>query len=166
MRGMTRRKKSLWKAFCERLWDFFSQYSIRSFTWEMSVSLVSSPSQLLIWLLACARLQSQVHVKKEKEKKKAYRCSKFNAYYLLSSRGNSTLICLLCRPLCPCTRGNVNKTSMSILIYHTYDYRHAKFECHSLNIVRENTIIVQTFVTFETQLWPWVKVKGIGLGTI
>ena len=37
---------------------------------------------------------------------------------------------------------------------HAYVYRHAKFECHSVNTVRDMAIKVQVkhFVKFETQL--------------
>ena len=50
----------------------------------------------------------------------------------------------------------VIETNMIIIIYlyamHIYKYRHAKFECHSLNSVRDVTIKLQYNVNFETQL--------------
>ena len=50
-------------------------------------------------------------------------------------------------------------------ISHEYIYLHAKFECHSLNILQDITIKVQikAFVNFEKQWLLRVKVKVIGL---
>ena len=61
------------------------------------------------------RLRSQSHVNKEKEKK-AYRCSKFNAYCLLSCREHATLIVLSLPTRCDLASRSrsVIKTSMSI----------------------------------------------------
>ena len=54
-------------------------------------------------------------------------------------------------------------------ICHANVYRHAKFECHSLNIadilVNSKVQVKQNF-KFETQLRPWVKVKVIGLAKV
>ena len=49
-------------------------------------------------------------------------------------------------------------------IWHPYVYCHAKFECNSLNIVRD--IASCEVVKFEMHLWPWIKVKVITLAMV
>ena len=90
--------------------------------------------------------QSQGHVKKrKKEKKRLTVVAKFNAYYMLSfCRDNSTLNVFLCRPIVTLHQGQGDRNEYG----HTHDMhksidRHAKFECHSLNIVRDITSIEQ-----------------------
>ena len=103
---------------------------------------------------------------KQKKRKKAYRCSKFNAGCLLFCRHNLTLNFCLCRSTMTLHQGQGNRNEHGY-IWHAYVYRHAKFGCHSLNIVRDtsygyyNTSL--TFVRFEMELWPSMKSKVIGL---
>ena len=56
------------------------------------------------------------------------------AYCLLSYREHATLICCLCRPTVTLHQGQRNEHEH---IGHPKVYRHAKFECNSLNIVQD-----------------------------
>ena len=49
----------------------------------------------------------------------SYCCRKFNVYYLLSCRDNSTLICFSAKPLWPCIKVKVTVTSISMYATHT-----------------------------------------------
>ena len=69
----------------------------------------------------------------------AYRCSKYNACCLLSCRDNSTLNVCLCRPTMTLHHGQGHRNEHE-QICHAQVYRHAKFQCHSLNTVRHMTI--------------------------
>ena len=81
--------------------------------------------------------------KSRSRKKPAFRCNKFNTYSFLSCREKSTLI-LFC--LCRLT-GTFASRSRPLNehehICHAYVYRHAMFECHSLNIVWDIASIAQ-----------------------
>ena len=58
----------------------------------------------------------------------------------LRCRENSTLNDCLCRPTMTLHQGQGHRHEE---IYHACVYRHANFECHSLNSVRDMAIIVQ-----------------------
>ena len=94
----------------------------------------------------------------------AYRCSKFDLYWLLSCRDNSKLNFFLCWATVTWHQGQGLQNDHE---YISHAYLHAKFEYHSLTILQDITITVQVkaFVNFETQLLPWVKVKVIRLRT-
>ena len=70
------------------------------------------------------RFQSQGHVKM------AYRCSKFNAYCLLSCRDNSTLIFCLCQPTVTLHQGQG----------HRNEYEHIIMSCISTVVPSLNAI--------------------------
>ena len=98
----------------------------------------------------------------EVERNVAYRCSKFNLYCLLGCRDNSKLNLFLCWA----TVVKIIETTISMYPPHTV-YLHAKFWMPIIivNIFRNVTIKVQVtaFVKVETQWWPWVKVKVMGM---
>ena len=91
----------------------------------------------------------------------AYRCSKLNAYCLLTCQDNSTLIFLICQATVTLHQDQHEHE----YICHAQVYRYAKFECHMLKYCPRYYYwsTSKTFVNFETQLWPWMKVKFIGL---
>ena len=68
----------------------------------------------------------------------AYRCSNC----LLSCRDSSMLIVCLCRPTVTLHQGQGHRHEHEH-ICHAYIFLHAKGDCHSLNIVRDITIILQ-----------------------
>ena len=106
------------------------------------------------------RLQSQGqgHVKMD------YRCSNFNAYFLLSCREHATLIVFaFADPLWPCIKCKVIETAWSDRASINMLYHHAKFECNILIFVWD---IELKAVQFETHLRPWMKVKVIGLAMV
>ena len=94
----------------------------------------------------------------------ANRCSNFNACCLLSCRNNSTLNCCLSRPTVTLHHGQGHQNEHEQK-HHAYIYRHAKFECHSLNTVREMAIIVQVkhLSSLGRSCGPSLKSEVIGL---
>ena len=72
----------------------------------------------------------------------AYRYSQFNASCLLSCRDNSMLFIGICRPSVTLHQDQCLRNEHTE-ICHSYDYRHAKRECHSLNTARDMAITVQ-----------------------
>ena len=72
---------------------------------------------------------------------KGYRCSKLNAGCLLSCRDNPALNVCLCRLPMTLHQGQGHRHEHE-QICHAQVYRHARFECHSFNTVRNMIIIV------------------------
>ena len=86
--------------------------------------------------------QSQNHVKQNISE---------HAYYLRSCGDNSTHDFSLCQATVTLHQGQGHGNEHEHIRY-VYVYRIAKFECHSLNIVRYITIQLQ--VTKLSSLWP------------
>ena len=75
-------------------------------------------------------------------KQKAYRCSKHNAYCLLSCREHATMILCLCRPTVTLHQGHGHRKEHEH-IRHPHFYRHGKFECNILNLILSEILQVK-----------------------
>ena len=95
----------------------------------------------------CDRLQSEMS-----RTLMAYHCSKFNACCSLSCKNTLTLKFCLCRPTKPLHQGQGHQYDMNI-VCHELVYRHAKFQCNSLTIVRYIDCKLKSSQVWDTLEW-------------
>ena len=102
------------------------------------------------------------HFRIEVERIMAYRCSKFNPLRLLSCLDNSKLKTFHYRDTVTLHQGQGNGNEHKH-IYHESVYSHAKFECHSVKIVREGCLLGGVYVPCIYRMPGGVIVGDSGL---